>query len=99
VNALPPGQSPGFLLWRVTLRWQREVAAVLAPMALTHVQFVLLACTWWLNDQGEHPNQMRVAEQAGTDPKMTSECSGLSKPRGCWNVGSTRTTHAPRGCA
>jgi DNA-binding MarR family transcriptional regulator len=73
VNALPPGQSPGFLLWRVTLRWQREVAAVLAPMALTHVQFVLLACTWWLNDQGEHPNQMRVAAQAGTEIKMTSE--------------------------
>ena len=73
MTPLPPGQSPGFLLWRVTLRWQREIAAVLAPMDLTHVQFVLLACTWWLNEQGEQPNQARVAAQAGTEIKMASE--------------------------
>ncbi|MEV7028224.1 MarR family winged helix-turn-helix transcriptional regulator, partial [Kitasatospora sp. NPDC093558] len=40
---------------------------------LTHVQFVLLACTWWLNAQGEHPNQLALARQAGTDVKMTSQ--------------------------
>jgi DNA-binding MarR family transcriptional regulator len=68
-----PGDQPGFLLWRVTLRWQREIAAVLAPMDLTHVQFVLLACTFWLNDQGLAPNQATVADQAGTDVKMTSQ--------------------------
>jgi len=68
-----PGDHPGFLLWRVTLRWQREVAAVLAPLDLTHVQFVLLACTYWLNEQGLVPNQATVAEQAGTDVKMTSQ--------------------------
>jgi DNA-binding MarR family transcriptional regulator len=71
--ALHPGQSPGFLLWHATLRWQRGVAAALAPLDLTHVQFVLLACTWWLNDQGEHPTQVRLAAQAGTDIKMTSQ--------------------------
>ena len=68
-----PADQPGFLLWRVTLRWQREIAAVLAPLDLTHVQFVLLACTFWLNDQGLAPNQATVAEQAGTDVKMTSQ--------------------------
>lgn len=70
---LSPGESPGFLLWHATLRWQREIAAVLAPIGLTHVQFVLLACTWWLNKEGEHPNQLAVARQAGTDVKMTSQ--------------------------
>lgn len=71
--ALHPSESPGFLLWRATLRWQRSVAAALAPLDLTHVQFVLLACTWWLNDQGEDPTQVRLAAQAGTDIKMTSQ--------------------------
>ncbi|WP_406201055.1 MarR family transcriptional regulator [Kitasatospora sp. NBC_01560] len=71
--ALSPGESPGFLLWHATLRWQREIATALAPLDLTHVQFVLLACTWWLNGQGEHPNQLTVARQAGTDVKMTSQ--------------------------
>ena len=70
---LDPEESPGFLLWHVTLRWQREIAAALAPLGLTHVQFVLLATTWWLNSRGEDPNQLSVARQAGTDVKMTSE--------------------------
>src|SRR5947207_3578825 len=70
---LDPDDSPGFLLWHVTLRWQRDIAAVLAPLDLTHVQFVLLATTWWLNSRGEDPNQLGVARQAGTDVKMTSQ--------------------------
>ena|SRR5436190_9307983 len=70
---LQPGQSPGFLLWHATLRWQRRVVAALAPLGLTHVQFVLLACTWWLNEKGEQPTQVQLAAQAGTDIKMTSQ--------------------------
>jgi DNA-binding MarR family transcriptional regulator len=68
-----PDDSPGFWLWHATLRWQREIAAVLAPLGLTHVQFVLLSSAWWLNDQGQVPNQLALARQAGTDVKMTSE--------------------------
>ena len=68
-----PADSPGFLLWHLTLRWQRAITAALAPLGLTHVQFVLLACTWWLNEQGQRPNQLAVAAQAGTDVKMTSQ--------------------------
>jgi DNA-binding MarR family transcriptional regulator len=70
---LHPSASPGFLLWHATLRWQRGIAAALAPLDLTHVQFVLLACTWWLNERGEHPTQIALAAQAGTDVKMTSQ--------------------------
>jgi DNA-binding MarR family transcriptional regulator len=71
--ALEPAQSPGFLLWKVTMRWQRAVTAALAPLGLTHVQFVLLASTWWLNEQGERPTQAALALHAGTDVKMTSQ--------------------------
>ena len=70
---LDPDDSPGFLLWHVTLRWQRDMATALAPLGLTHVQFVLLATTWWLNSRGQDPNQLTVARQAGTDVKMTSQ--------------------------
>ena len=70
---LAPEKSPGFVLWHVTLRWQRQVTAALAPLDLTHVQFVLLATAWWLNAQGENPNQLSLARRAGTDVKMTSE--------------------------
>src|SRR5206468_1346076 len=70
---LHPNDSPGFLLWHATLRWQRGIAEALAPLDLTHVQFVLLACAWWLNEHGDPPNQVAVAAQAGTDVKMTSQ--------------------------
>jgi DNA-binding MarR family transcriptional regulator len=69
----PPSRSPGFLMWHATLRWQRAIAAVLAPLDLTHVQFVLLASTWWLNRHGEDPSQIALAQYAGTDVKMTSQ--------------------------
>jgi len=68
-----PGESPGFLLWHATLRWQRAIADALAPLDLTHVQFVLLACAWWLNQEGERPSQVALATFAGTDVKMTSQ--------------------------
>jgi DNA-binding MarR family transcriptional regulator len=68
-----PVASPGFLLWHLTLAWQRAVTAALGPLDLTHVQFVLLACTWWLGGQGQVPNQLQLARQAGTDVKMTSQ--------------------------
>ncbi len=77
-----PAQSPGFLLWHLTLRWQRAMAAALAPLALTHVQFVLLACTYWLAEHGATPNQLAVAAQAGTDIKMTSQVLGRLEQRG-----------------
>ena len=73
---LEPDDSPGFLLWHVTLRWQRDMAAALTPLGLTHVQFVLLATTWWLNANVGFPNQLAVARQAGTDVKMTSQVLG-----------------------
>lgn len=62
------------MLWRATLAWQRRIRTALAPHALTHVQFVLLASLWWLADHApEPPTQARLAEQAGTDPMMTSQ--------------------------
>ena len=75
-----PAANPGFLLWHVTHAWQRAVAAVLAPLDLTHVQFVLLACVWWLEEQGCTPNQLQLARQAGTD--VEDDLAGGTQARG-----------------
>lgn len=68
-----PADSPGFVMWHATLAWQRRMTAVLAPLGLTHVQFVLLACTWWLGEQDGPPNQQQLAVQSGADVKMVSQ--------------------------
>ena len=67
-----PEHSPGFLLWRVTNRWQAAQRAALKPFGLTHVQFVLLASLAWLDPEGP-VTQKRLADQAGTDVMMTSQ--------------------------
>ena len=64
---------PGFLLWHATLRWEREVAAELRPLGLTHVQFVLLASVRYLTDTATVPSQRELADHAGTDIVMTSQ--------------------------
>jgi DNA-binding MarR family transcriptional regulator len=70
-------------LWRVTLAWQRRIRAVLESHELTHVQFVLLASLWWLVDrEDDPPTQTRLAQQAGTDPMMTSQVIRRLEARG-----------------
>ena len=56
-----PEASPGFLMWRAALAWQRDIAAALEPVGLTHSQFVLLACTQWLEEHGDGASQVMVA--------------------------------------
>lgn len=63
----------GFLLWHATLEWQRRVAAVLRPIGLTHVQFVLLASVRWIETRHGPPSQRELADHAGTDAMMTSQ--------------------------
>ncbi len=66
-------ESMGFLLWKVSLAWQRAIRAALDPHELTHVQFVLLASVGWLGESEETPTQQRIAEHLGVDTMMTSQ--------------------------
>jgi len=80
-----PAASPGFLLWRTTLSWQRSITAALRPLELTHVQFVLLASTWWLathDADGGLPSQRQVADHAAADVMMSSQVLRALERRG-----------------
>ncbi len=65
--------SPGYLLWIVLHRWQREQRAALAPLGLTHVQFVLLANLIYREKMKKKTTGAKLASQAQTDPMMTSQ--------------------------
>ncbi len=64
--------SPGLLLWQVTNRWQAAMRATLVPFDLTHVQFVLLAALTY-RGAGSPISQRQLAQDAATDPMMTSQ--------------------------
>src|SRR5690349_10636627 len=76
------GESPGFLLWRISNAWQQRQRAALQPMGLTHVQFVLLASLVWLTQRGATVTQTLLAEQAQTDLMMTSQVVRALEARG-----------------
>ncbi len=68
-----PEESPGYLLWRATLLWQRTIRDALAPHDLTHVQFVFLTSAWWLAEHAHRPTQKDIAAHAATDQMMASQ--------------------------
>ena len=51
-----PGETFGFRLWRIVHAWQRRLEGALAPLDLTHLQFVTLATIGWLSSQGGDAN-------------------------------------------
>ncbi|WP_378144643.1 MarR family winged helix-turn-helix transcriptional regulator [Cnuibacter sp. UC19_7] len=64
--------SPGFMLWRVTNRWQALMRRTLAPFDLTHVQFVLLAALTWASDR-HGVTQSELAQSVRVDTMMVSQ--------------------------
>ena len=74
--------STGFLLWQVTTLWQRQIAAVLRPFALTQVQFVLLAGLLWLRSKDGPITQVRLAKHTKLDTMMTSQVLRSLEARG-----------------
>jgi DNA-binding MarR family transcriptional regulator len=68
-----PEQSPGYLLWRVSMHWRSKIEETLKVFDLTHPQFVVLATTGWLTKNNERVAQIDISRSAGLDPNTTSQ--------------------------
>lgn len=65
-----PEDSPGFLLWQATTKWQRLIKSQLEPYAISHAQFVILAVLLWFEENRLQPNQVDIINKTLLD-KMT----------------------------
>jgi DNA-binding MarR family transcriptional regulator len=65
-----PGDSLGFLLWKNTTIWQRNIKAALASFDISHAQFVIMAAARWFYESKQEPTQVAIANMTGLD-KMT----------------------------
>lgn len=75
-----PEESPGFLLWHVSVSWRSRIENVLKPLGLTHPQFVIMAALGWLTQNGARVNQAAVSKLSGLDPNTVSQIiKGLEK--------------------
>ena len=63
------GPTPGFLVWRLSMKWRVAVDRALAPVGLTHAQYSLLASLLGL----DRPSQRRLADHIGLEPLYVSK--------------------------
>lgn len=65
-----PEDSPGFLLWKITMIWQRQIKKILEPYHISHAQFVIMATLRWFSEHRQENTQMLIVNQTQLD-KMT----------------------------
>ena len=78
-----PESSSGFLLWKVTQKWQSGLQKLLLRHNLTHPQFVVLAVTaWHLQIDDTVPTQKHISLRAEMDPMTVSAVVRLLVKKG-----------------
>ena len=72
--------TPGFLVWRLSMRWRAAVDRAVAPLGLTHAQYSLLASLSGVQREGRSPSQRELADTTGLDPIYVSKlCRALER--------------------
>lgn len=65
--------TPGFLVWRLSMKWRAAVDRALAPLGLTHAQYSLLGSLLEMQQAGLRPSQRELADYTGLEPLYVSK--------------------------
>ena len=68
-----PEENAGFLMWQVSMLWQRKLKNGLDTLGITHGQFLLLAALSYLSTQKNVVSQQDLAKHVRIDKMMTSK--------------------------
>ncbi|MFH9011289.1 MarR family winged helix-turn-helix transcriptional regulator [Streptomyces sp. NPDC017943] len=88
------GGTPGFLVWRLSMKWRVAVDRAVAPLGLTHAQYSLLASLHGMQRGGERPSQRRLADHTGLEPLYVSKLARALETAGL--LERTRDPRDPR---
>ncbi|MFE7396915.1 MarR family winged helix-turn-helix transcriptional regulator [Streptomyces sp. NPDC057557] len=69
----PQGPTPGFLVWRLSMKWRVAVDRAIGPLGLTHAQYSLLGSLLGMQQSGLRPSQRRLADHTGLEPLYVSK--------------------------
>jgi DNA-binding MarR family transcriptional regulator len=61
------------VVWRLATKWRVGVDRALAPLDLTHAQYVLLAALHGLERAGRQPSQRELADETGLEALYVSK--------------------------
>ncbi|GGW89573.1 MarR family winged helix-turn-helix transcriptional regulator [Streptomyces chryseus] len=73
MSAATEGPTPGFLVWRLSMRWRVAVDRALGPLGLTHAQYSLLASLLGMEHAGRRPSQRELADHTGLEALYVSK--------------------------
>jgi DNA-binding MarR family transcriptional regulator len=68
-----PENNAGFLMWQVSMLWQRKLKNGLDTLGITHGQFLLLAALSYLSAKQNVVSQQDLARHVRIDKMMTSK--------------------------
>lgn len=71
-NALD-GPTPGFLVWRLSMKWRVAIDRALGPLGLTHAQYSLLGSLLGMQRTGLRPSQRALADHTGLEALYVSK--------------------------
>src|SRR5947209_20469151 len=64
--------TPGALVWRLSMKWRVAVDRALAPLGLTHAQYVLMTSLYSMQSAGQRPSQRALADRTGLEALYVS---------------------------
>ncbi|MFJ5775556.1 MarR family winged helix-turn-helix transcriptional regulator [Streptomyces sp. NPDC093094] len=85
------GATPGFLVWRLSMKWRTAVDRAVAPLGLTHAQYSVVASLHGMARTGERPSQRQLADRTGLEPLYVSKLA-----RSLESAGLVRRERDPR---
>ncbi|GHJ48806.1 MarR family transcriptional regulator [Catellatospora sp. TT07R-123] len=65
--------TPGFLVWRLSMKFRVAVDRAVAPLGLTHAQYSVLGSLYGMQRAGESPSQRRLADHTGLEALYISK--------------------------
>jgi DNA-binding MarR family transcriptional regulator len=74
--------SMGFLIWHLSLQWQRQLRRALAPLGVTQTDYALLASLHGLSRSGKRPSQRELADASGLEPMHVSKLARRAERSG-----------------
>lgn len=69
-------------MWRLATKWRVAVDRALAPLDLTHAQYVLLAALHGLEQGGRQPSQRELADETGLEALYVSKLARTLEAKG-----------------
>lgn len=65
--------TPGYLVWRLSIKWRVAVDRALSSLGLTHAQYVFLSSLSGMSGPGAQPSQRELADHTGLEVLYVSK--------------------------